>query len=312
MKENIIINYLLLEQILRVTGTYENICDNYLDSLGVIYTEKNKDFDQDKYNANEERFKKDHEEYERGKEKYKEDKEKYIKVLERYEKDKERYNEEDAKNREYIPSEINILRELFKQARTGDINSLLQNDGVKDTTFGIIEELTGVSVKYWSGQERIKLGIRCKNSNLIDYHTKSIDEINLSNDDGTMYKEIMNNPLSLNYEEVYLSTVGLNRAEVDEEVMEQELVIIDSLYSLRGLITVLLINIKDTSDIRLLDRRDIYEPTKWKPYIRELKKPTEHDITYCPKYIEIRKGLVQTIIKNILIAGHISINFKEL
>ncbi len=236
MKENIIINYLLLEQILRIIGAYETICDEY----------------------------------------------------------------------EFLP-------EIFKQARTGDINSLLQNDGVKDTTFGIIEELTGVSVKYWSGQKRIKLGIRCKNSNLIDYHTKSIDEINLSNDDGTMYKEIMNNPLSLYYEEVYLSTVGLNRAEVDEEVMEQELVIIDSLYSLRGLITVLLINIKDANGIRLFDKRELlYKHTKWKPYMRELTKPTKHDITYCPKYVEIRKGLVQTIIQNILLTGYVPLTIKEL
>jgi hypothetical protein len=248
MKENIIINYLLLEQILRITGTYKNVCNEH----------------------------------------------------------------------EFLP-------EIFKQAKTGDINSLFQDDNTKDTALGIIENLTGVPTKYWSGQERVKLGIRCKNKNLIADTTKSIDAINLSNDDGTMYKEIMNNPLNLDHEEVYLSTVGLNRVEVDDEVMEQETDILESLYSLKGLITVLLINMEEASDrkiksgeeikegdiVQLIDKANIYIHSKWKPYIRFLSKPTEDGITYCPKYVEIRSGLVQTVIKSLLNLGYI-FTFRDL
>lgn len=234
MKENIIINYLLLEQILRITGTYKNVCNEH----------------------------------------------------------------------EFLP-------EIFKQAKTGDINSLFQDDNTKDTALGIIENLTGVPTKYWSGQERVKLGIRCKNKNLIADTTKSIDAINLSNDDGTMYKEIMNNPLNLDHEEVYLSTVGLNRVEVDDEVIEQEADILEDLYSLKSLITILLINMEEASIVELIDKANIYKHSKWEPYIRNSSKPTTDDIIYSPKYIEIRKGLVQTIIKNLLSLGYL-FTFRDL
>ncbi len=234
MKENIIINYLLLEQILRITGTYKNICDEY-----------------------------------------------------------------------------DFLPEIFKRAKTGDINSLFQNDNAKDTALGIIEKLTGVHTKYWSGQERIKLGIRCSNSNLICNMDHSIDVIDLRNDNGTMYKEVMYNPLSLDHEEVYLNAVGKYRTEVDKEVIEQEADILEDLYSLKSLITILLINMEEASIVELIDKANIYKHSKWEPYIRNSSKPTTDDIIYSPKYIEIRKGLVQTIIKNLLSLGYL-FTFRDL
>lgn len=234
MKENIIINYLLLEQILRVTGTYKNVCNEY----------------------------------------------------------------------EFLP-------EIFKQAKTGDINLLFQDDNAKDTALGIIENLTGVPTKFWSGQERIKLGIRCSNSSLVNNYTHSIDVIDLKNDNGTMYAEVMNNPLSLNHEEVYLSAVGKYRAEVDEEVIEQEADILEDLYSLKSLITILLINMEEASIVELIDKANIYKHSKWEPYIRNSSKPTKDDIIYSPKYVEIRKGLVQTIIINLLELGYV-FTFRDL
>jgi len=251
MKENIIINYLLLEQILRIIGAYETICDEY----------------------------------------------------------------------EFLP-------EIFRQAKTGDINSLFKDDEVKDTALRIIEDLTGVSTKYWSGQESIKLGIRCKVKYLPEenrdkedikhknlcYDGDSIDNANIGiKTEEDFYAEHLENPLHLDYEELYEKVTGLKIGQDPVKESEHIVGIIRDIYSLKGLIIILLVNIKDANGIRLFDKRELlYKHTKWKPYMRELTKPTKHDITYCPKYVEIRKGLVQTIIQNILLTGYVPLTIKEL
>ena len=234
MKENIIINYLLLEQVLRVTGTYKNVCNEH----------------------------------------------------------------------EFLPK-------IFKQANTGDINSLFQNDGAKVTVLGIIENLTGVPTKYWSGTEGIKLGIRLKDIDL-SYDGDSIDNTNIgAKKEKQFYDEHLNNPLHLDFEEVYERVTGLQVGQDPVKEAEHINDIIPSLYSLKGLISVLLINMGDASIVELIDKANIYKHSKWEPYIRNSNKPTKDGITYSPKYVEIRKGLVQTIIKNLLELGYV-FTFRDL
>lgn len=234
MKENIIINYLLLEQILRITGTYKNICNEH----------------------------------------------------------------------EFLP-------EIFKQAKTGDVNPLFQNNNAKDTALGIIERLTGVSTKYWSGQESIKLGIRIKDIDL-SYDGLSIDTANLGQtSEKEFYDEHFKNPLHLDYEAVYEKVTGLKIGQ--DLVKENEHIndIITSLYSLKSLITILLINMEEASIVELIDKANIYKHSKWEHYIRNSSKTTKDGITYSPKYVEIRKGLVQTIIENLLDLGYV-FTFRDL
>lgn len=234
MKENFIINYLLLEQILRITGTYKTICDEY----------------------------------------------------------------------EFLP-------EIFKQAKTGDINTLFQDDNAKDTALGIIENLTGVSTKYWSGTEGIKLGIRLSDIDL-SYDGDSIDNTNIgAKKEKEFYDEHLKNPLHLDFEEVYERVTGLQVGQDPVKETEHINDIITSLYSLKGLITVCLINMEEASIVELIDKANIYKHSKWEPYIRNSSKPTKDGITYSPKYVEIRKGLVQTIIKNLLDLGYM-FTFRDL
>lgn len=251
---NIKINYMLLEQILRVTGTYKNLCDEH-----------------------------------------------------------------------------EFLDVIFKQAKTGEIDSLFNDDNARDTAFGIIEDITGVSAEYWSGEERIKLGIRCTNADL-NYDGESIDTIDLSEDEkyinkemyineetgeeenpvghayhGILYQELLKNPLHLDYDEVF-DKVNVNNILSEAEI-EEAIKTIESLYSLRGLLTVILLNL--ANEIELIDKANVYKRKKWEPYVNKLKKPTAHGITYSPKFVEMRKGLVQTIIKNIFDLGFV-FTFRDL
>lgn len=234
MKENVIINYLILEQILRITGTYKNICEEY----------------------------------------------------------------------EFLP-------EVFKQARTGNLNTLFKDDEARDTTFEILERLTGVSSKYWSGEEGIKLGMRLTDMKLSE-DGDSIDNANIGLKAGEdFYNEHLNNPLHLNDEATYEKVTGLKIEQDTEKENEHLVEIIPNIFSLRGLLTILLINMEDAEIVELIDKANIYKHKKWKDYMRELKEPTKEGITYVPRYVEIRKGLVQTIIKNLLELGYV-FTFRDL
>lgn len=266
METNIKINYMLLEQILMVTGTYKNICNEQHEFLDVI----------------------------------------------------------------------------FKQAKTGEIDSLFKDEkGVfnvdaKNIAFDIIENLTGVSRKYWSGQERIKLSMRCKHEDL-NSDGGSINTVDLKNDyipnvededieiykdeitgkkrkrgyayHGKFYQEQLKNPLHVEFDDIYEKVTGLEVTGKEDNIQEIEnLNVIKSLYSLRGLLTVLLLNMEE---IELIDKANIYKHSKWEPYIKKSNKLTQHGVIYSPKYVEIRKGLVQTIIKNLLDLGYV-FTFRDL
>lgn len=251
MKTNIKINYMLLEQILRVTGTYKNLCDEH-----------------------------------------------------------------------------EFLDIIFKQAKTGEIDTLFKDEEAKETAIGIIEHISGIHKKYWSGEERIKLGIRCKNKEL-NYDGESIDTIDLSNDEryiskdglghayhGILYQEQLKNPLHLYYDNVYSKVSKIELDEDDEDkdgAIEEAVKIIEDLYSLRGLIIIILLNMSEAGEIELIDKANVYKHKSWTPYIniKKLSKATKQGITYNPKYIEIRKGLVQTIIRNIYGLG-IVFTFRDL
>ena len=215
--------------------------------------------------------------------------------------------------------EHEFLDVIFKQAKTGKLDDLFTDNNARETAIGIIENITGVSAKYWSGDEKIKLGIRCNNEDL-NYDEESIDTVDLVNDNpyfdkiegvnypyGILYTEQLKNPLHVDYEDIY-SKVS-KKEEASESEIEEAIKKIGDLYSLRGLLVVLLINMAD--EIELIDKANVYKHISWKPYIRILEKPTKHGITYSPRFIEIRKGLVQTIIKNIYDLG-IVFTFRDL
>lgn len=235
---NIKVNYMLIEQILRVTGTYKNLCDEY-----------------------------------------------------------------------------EFLDVIFKQARTGEIDSLFRDDNARNTAFGIIEDKLGVSEKYLSGKERIELGIYCIDETLI-YDDESFDNVDLSRDAKIMnndryemyYHEILKNPLQLDHDEIYERVFPFHEGHSEDET-DNAIDTIEGLYSLRGLLTVILLNMAD--EIELIDKANVYKAKKWEPYINELEEPTEHGITYIPKFIEIRRGIIQTIIRNIFDLGYV-FTFRDL
>ena len=255
VKTNVKINYMLLEQVLRVTGTYKNLCEEY----------------------------------------------------------------------EYLDY-------IFKKTKTGKMADLFKSNEAFNDVLEFLEKITGVPKKYWAGDERIKLGIRYNNDEL-NYDGKSIDTVDLADDaqyinnatyinsetgedeaatghayHGVLYQEILKNPLHLDYEEIYIKVNGNESSE--DEILEGEETV-ETLYSLRGLLSVILINMALADEIELIDKANVYQRTSWEPYMRHLKKPTQHAITYSPKYIEIRKGLVQTMIKNILDLGYV-VTFRDL
>ncbi|MBU3072833.1 hypothetical protein [Clostridium estertheticum] len=238
---NMKVNYMLLEQILRVTGVYKTLCDEY-----------------------------------------------------------------------------EFLDFIFKKAKIGKLYELTKDDEVRETACRIIENITGVASKYWSGEERIKLGIRCNNEEL-NYDKESIDTVDLTNDNpysdkeqkinhqyGIIYAEQLRNPLHIEPDEIYHK---ISKEEESESKIEETIKNIEDLYSLRGLLVVILINMAD--EIELIDKANVYKHSSWKSYIRILEKPTKHGITYSPRFIEIRKGLVQTIIRNIYDLG-IVFTFRDL
>ncbi|MFL0194356.1 hypothetical protein ACJDU8_02015 [Clostridium sp. WILCCON 0269] len=247
---NIKINYMLLEQILRVTGTYKGLCDEH-----------------------------------------------------------------------------EFLDIIFKQAKTGRIDNLFRDDAAQQTTLKIIQDLTGLSTKYWSGEQRIELDIVCEDAYL-NYDGGSIDTVNLENDcpffdkdeggghayHGKFYQEQLKNPVHLEYEEICYKVSGKKLSdskEPDKELsdnngslvkeVEEAVKIIESLYSLRGLLTVILLNMANEVDI--IDKANVYKHKKWEPYMKDISKSSKNGMTYRPKFIKIKKGLVQTIIKNIFDLG---------
>jgi hypothetical protein len=215
--------------------------------------------------------------------------------------------------------EHEFLDIIFKQAKTGNLYDLFKDDNARETAVGIIENITGVASKYWSGEEKIKLGIRCNNEDL-NYDGESIDTVDLANDNpyfdkiqgvnypyGIFYPELLKNPLHVDHEDIYFKVS--KQEETSESGLEEAVKNIGDLYSLRGLLTVILINMAD--EIELIDKANVYKHSAWKPYIRILEKPTKHGITYSPRFVEIRKGIVQTIIKNIYELG-ITFTFRDL
>ena len=59
---------------------------------------------------------------------------------------------------------------------------------------------------------------------------------------------------------------------------------------------VILLNM--TNELEFIDKANVYYDTKWEPYMLKSSKPTDPFISYCPKFVEIKKGLAQTIIMN--------------
>lgn len=232
-----------------------------------------------------------------------------------------------------ICDEHEFLDVIFKKAKTGNIDTLFRNEEAKETALEIIENITGINKKYWNGDKRIKLGIRCKNEELT-FGDESIDTVNLDNDEkyisedgeghayhGRLYQEQLKNPLNLDYDEVYSKVFKIELVKdakdkgddqkAKEDATEEAVKIIEELYNLRGLLTIILLNMSEAGEIGLIDKANVYKHTKWEPYIRELKRDTKNRISYSPKYIEIRKGLVQTIIRNIFSIGYV-FTFRDL
>lgn len=203
---------------------------------------------------------------------------------------------------------------IFEQAKTGEIKSLSKDKGKRQVVFNKLADLTGLSNDYLSGDERIKLDIKCINKDL-NYDDQSIETIDLDNDQnfidehgneghvyqGILYNKLLKNPLHLDYKEVYYKAISTELDNGKYEI-EQGLKDIESLYSLRGLLMVILLNM--TNELEFIDKADVFYDNKWDPYIIELNKPTDPFIAYSPKFVEIKKGLVQSIIMNLFDLGN--------
>jgi len=213
-----------------------------------------------------------------------------------------------------ICDEHEFLDVIFKQAKTGEIIKLFKNDEAAETTFSIIEGFTGLPSKYWSGVERIKFGISCSNGKL-NYDSGSINTVDLTNDapyineeenighayHGILYQEQLNNPLHLDYEDLYSKALG-KKASKDDNIIEKAIEDIGELYSLRGLLITTLINISEEIDI--IEKAHIYKHKKWEDYTTIVHAPKD-GITYSPKFVKFEDGDVKTIIRNIYDLGYV-------
>ncbi len=213
-----------------------------------------------------------------------------------------------------VCDEYDFLTEIFRRAREGCIDSA---EDIKGTVISTVTSLTGLKETYWEGSKRMSLGIRCTCPNL-QYDDFTIDNIHLENDTpfmvnrlinnedvilqqysnwGTGYKELLDNPLHIDHDEL-VKLVCKNEDITDEDKVDE----VSKLYSLNGLLSVILLNMSDSeipaSDrIYLKNNVSIYHKLKWELFIKSSNKQTS--ISYCPKYLEIRKGCVQTLIKKL-------------
>ena len=211
METNILINYTILEKIIRLTGNYKNICDD---------------------------------------------------------------------------NEYPNMPSIFGMLRSGELVKFISNDKNR-VVLPILTEITGISEKYWTGEKRLTLGIR-GNKDIVYYDTIStVEKINNSEE----LKEYMKNPLGLAVEElyrrvnkIYSDDIFVNTSSKDifdqeyEDAVYNELDIIQSIYSLTGLIKILLINMEENGTISLIDKANIYKASKWDKYIRKLDRQMEQGI----------------------------------
>lgn len=210
-----------------------------------------------------------------------------------------------------LSDEYPFLDVMFKAAKTGEIDSLFSDDGTRDFAFKKIAEITGVPEDYWAGYKRIYLCIGLEVQDM-NFDGETIDTIDLENDaqhidkageghayHGLDYQLLLKNPLHLDYDEVYLEVHG------SEEGIDEGTVILEKMYSLRGLITILLINMAEAGEIDIIDKANVYRPTKWKPYIDDLEVPSKCGITYSPKFIKVESGWLQVIIRSIYSLGYV-------
>lgn len=197
--------------------------------------------------------------------------------------------------------EFEFLEFVFKWAKTGELYNRFKDEHSRNAVFEKFKEITGVPVEYWAGHERIKLGMRIKpeknfkDKDFVLAQGSIIDNINLDIDAWKeLYERVLINPLNINSDDIYRRA---NKAEQNQDINDDELKVIDNIYSLDGLITMLLINM--SNEIKMIDITALRIDKSWQHYINISRKRTKEGIKYSPKFIEIRKGFVQTIIKNI-------------
>ena len=189
--------------------------------------------------------------------------------------------------------EYGFLDTLFSEAKKGRLP--FSNDEVRDIALDRLFELTGVARDYWIGNRRLSLGVNCKSVLVTNFGDQSLKNIDLTNDNGDLYNEVMLNPLDLDYDEIYKVIHGTKQG-VDKGALD-----IQGLYCLDGLIKVFILNMKD--EINLYDKTRVFRSTVWEPYVNIRDKPTKEGIIYSPRFIELRKGTVTTIIKNVSNSG---------
>lgn len=200
--------------------------------------------------------------------------------------------------------ELVFLKKIFKIARKGE---LFKDDRVNDYCTQKITEITGVSSKYWDGTARIKLNIRCKDKDLVtgdSINTVEFDEITANDMD--YYHKLLSNPLNIEWNYIYQKINNLNISDETDVITEKSGVfnIIEQIYSLNGLIAIIMYNMStngydESLVLRMLKSDLIYKNEAWYQFMRKLDNPTSHGISFCPKYLEINRGLIQKIIVNL-------------
>lgn len=213
----------------------------------------------------------------------------------------------------YICAEYEFIAGLLVEARKGKFSTMFEDEETMELALDVLEKLTGVSEKYWTGERRIKLGVTITDKlKAFEIDDQNINKVDLTTDyDRLIYKQIILNPLNLDHEELYLNIKDLHRSEIEYEVLEEEALKLKEVYSLKSLLIMRLINMEDTETVELIDKANVYRHKKWEPYMKSENRIAKQGNKYSPKYTTFNAGLVQTIIRNILDLGFLY-TFRDL
>lgn len=92
----------------------------------------------------------------------------------------------------------------------------------------------------------------------------------------------------------------------EEAELTKNINIIKEIHSLKGLLTIILINMRD--DVELIDKANIYKHSQWADSMVE---DTGSKNSYRPKFIKFGNGNIQTIMQSIFEMGFV-FSFRDL
>lgn len=187
-----------------------------------------------------------------------------------------------------VPNKTDLI---FKRAKTGDLYGKDKEANFVDECVDNFADRTDIAKAVWTGERRLKTGLRYQREGIDELDASHIDMIDLNepgicsiesskNLDYDLYNAIKRNPLGLPMEKV-------NGIPFDDIIRE------NTVYSLNGLITMLILSIlKNHGRIGeiYIKNTGLRIRKEWKPYITKKQ---------LPKYVRYGHEL-KTIVEKLL------------